>query len=62
MNTFKSLYLETEEYHMLIHQDLRAWVTVIHHSVLDSVEVLMEKLVQDTRLIQRGSKGVLEIW
>jgi hypothetical protein len=47
---------------ILIHQDLRAWATVVHHAVLSSVEELMKKLNQDTALLQRGSKGFLEIW
>jgi hypothetical protein len=47
---------------VLTHQDLRAWVTVVHHIVLDSVQGLLTKLGQDTKLIQRGSKGSLEIW
>lgn len=47
---------------ILVHQDLSAWTTVVHHAVLDSVEALMAKLGQDPRLLQRGSKGSLEIW
>jgi hypothetical protein len=47
---------------ILIHQDLRAWVTVVHHAVVDSTEELMTKLGQDTKLLNRGSKGFLEIW
>jgi len=47
---------------ILIHQDLRAWTTVVHHTVVDSVEALMTKLGQDPKLLQRGSKGFLEIW
>lgn len=47
---------------ILIHQDLRAWTTVVHHAVVSSVEELMVKLGQDTKLLQRGSKGFLEIW
>lgn len=47
---------------ILIHQDLRAWSTVVHHAVLDSVQALMTKLGKDPNLIQRGSKGFLEIW
>lgn len=47
---------------ILIHQDLRAWVTVVHHAVIDSVEALMIKLNKDLKLIQRGSKGFLEVW
>jgi hypothetical protein len=47
---------------ILVHQDLRAWATVVHHAVLDSVYALVKKLGQDPSLIQRGSKGFLEIW
>ena len=47
---------------ILIHQDLRAWVTVVHHVVIDSVEALMLKLNRNPNVIQRGSKGFLEIW
>lgn len=47
---------------ILVHQDLRAWVTVVHHAVLDSVEKLLGKLGQDKSKLNRGSKGFLEIW
>jgi hypothetical protein len=47
---------------ILVHQDLRAWVTVVHHAVLDSVDEILTKLGQDPKLMQRGSKGMLEIW
>lgn len=47
---------------ILVHQDLRAWTTVVHHSVLDSVEELMKKLGKDPTTLHRGSKGFLEIW
>lgn len=47
---------------ILIHQDLRAWTTVVHHCVLDSIESLMTELGKDPRLLQRQSKGFLEIW
>ncbi len=47
---------------ILIHQDLRAWTTVVHHAVVDSVEALMKNLGKDTTHLQRGSKGFLEIW
>lgn len=47
---------------ILLHQDLRAWVTVVHHAVVDSTEELMTKLGQDTKFLNRGSKGFLEIW
>jgi len=47
---------------ILLHQDLRAWVTVVHHAVVDAVEELMEKLGQDPSRIRRESKGFLEVW
>ncbi|MCB1282335.1 MAG: hypothetical protein KDB18_12515 [Salinibacterium sp.] len=47
---------------ILIEQDLRAWVTVVHHCVIDSVEALMESLGQDKSKIKRESKGFLSVW
>ncbi len=47
---------------ILIEQDLKAWVTVVHHTVVDSIHTLVKSLGQDPSLIQRGSKGLLEIW
>lgn len=47
---------------ILVHQDLRAWVTVVHHAVLDAVEALMGQLGQDPSRIRRESKGFLEVW
>ncbi len=47
---------------ILDHQDLRAWVTVVHYAVLDSVEALMTKLEQDPNLLNRDTRGILEIW
>jgi len=47
---------------VLVEQDLRAWVTVVHHAVLSSVESLMGKLGQDAGKIRRQSKGALEVW
>lgn len=47
---------------ILIQQDLRAWLTVVHHNVLKGVDSLLTKLGQDPRLLQRKSKGMLEIW
>lgn len=46
----------------LKHQGLRAWTTVVHHAVVDSVEALMTKLGKDTKYLQRGSKGFLGFW
>ena len=36
--------------------------TASRNAVLDSVESLLEKLGQDPKLMQRGSKGMLGIW
>lgn len=47
---------------ILVEQDLRAWVTVVHHAVKDSVESLMEELGQDKGLLKRESKGFLSVW
>ena len=47
---------------ILVEQDLRAWVTVVHHCVLGAVESMMKKLNQDTSEIRRESKGYLNIW
>ena len=47
---------------ILIHQDLSAWRTVVHHAVLDSVEVLVKELGQDPSKIHRESKGFLSGW
>jgi hypothetical protein len=47
---------------ILKHQDLVAYVTVVHHCILDAVEALMQKLGQDPRRIDRKSKGFLEVW
>ncbi len=47
---------------ILIHQDLKAWATIVHHAVVESVEVLMNKLEKDTTHLRRGSKGFMEIW
>ena len=42
-------------------QDLRAYATVVHHCVLDAVEILMTKMGQDTSKIERKSRGFLGI-
>lgn len=47
---------------ILVHQDLRAWVTVVHHCVVDAVGSVMEKLGQDKTTIRRDSKGFLNVW
>lgn len=43
-------------------QDLRAFVTVVHHCVKTPVKFLMEELKQDSSLIDQKSKGFLEVW
>jgi len=47
---------------ILIEQDLTAWVTVVHHCVLDGVKALMTKLGQDPAGIRRETKGFLQVW
>lgn len=47
---------------ILIEQDLRAWVTVVHHCVVDSVGALMDSIGQDKTKIRRESKGFLSVW
>jgi hypothetical protein len=47
---------------ILIEQDLRAWMTVVHHCVVDSVESLMVTLGQDKNRLKRESKGFLSVW
>jgi hypothetical protein len=43
-------------------QDLRAYVTVVHHCLKGVVETLMKELGQDTSKIEGKSKGFLEVW
>jgi len=59
---FESEKALSQPNNILIAQDLRAWTTVVHHAVVDSVEGLMNKLGKNPNLLQRGSKGFLEIW
>lgn len=47
---------------ILLHQDLRAWATVVHHAVIYSIEALMKQMGKDPKLLNRGTKGMLEIW
>lgn len=42
-------------------QDLRAYATVVHHSLLKAVMELMDELEQDTSKIDRKSRGFLGI-
>lgn len=43
-------------------QDLRAYVTVVHHCLLDAVDILLDDLGQDKSKVNRQSKGFLEVW
>jgi hypothetical protein len=47
---------------ILVQQDLRAWVTVVHHCVVDAVGSVMESLGQDRSKIRRESRGFLSVW
>ena len=47
---------------LLVEQDLTAWVTVVHHCVLDAVKALMSKSGQDPAGIRRETKGFLQVW
>jgi hypothetical protein len=42
-------------------QDLRAYVTNVHHSLLKAVENLMLSLKQDPSTIDRKSRGFLGV-
>lgn len=43
-------------------QDLRAYVTVVHHCLLNAVDALLDDLGQDKSKVNRQSKGFLEVW
>ena len=43
-------------------QDLRAYATVVHHCLLQAVDSLLDNLRQDKSMINRKSKGFLEVW
>jgi hypothetical protein len=47
---------------ILQEQDLSAWVTVVHHCVVDAVKALVAKLGQDPAGVRTSSKGFLEVW
>lgn len=47
---------------ILVEQDLRAWLSVVHHAVVDAIDGLFDDLKQDRSKIRRESKGILEIW
>jgi hypothetical protein len=47
---------------IMVHQDMQAWVTVVHQAVLTAVQDLMANMGQNTSYLHRGSKGFLEIW
>jgi len=43
-------------------QDLSAYVSVAHHCVTQTVEMLMQELNQNTSRLNTKSKGFLEVW
>ncbi|HTP24986.1 MAG TPA: hypothetical protein VMK12_04920 [Anaeromyxobacteraceae bacterium] len=47
---------------LLVEQDLTAWVTVVHHCVLDGVKAMLAKLGQDPAGIRRETRGFLQVW
>jgi hypothetical protein len=47
---------------ILHEQDLRAWVTVVHHCVLNAVKALLKKLGDDPAGIHRETTGFLQVW
>ena len=47
---------------ILVHQDLRAWATVVHRAVIEAVQELYKSLGQDSKHLRRESRGILEIW
>ncbi len=47
---------------ILTEQDLSAWVTVVHHCVLDAVKALLSKVGQDPAGLRRETKGFLQVW
>lgn len=47
---------------ILVEQDLYAWVTVVHHCVLDAVRSLLKEVGQDPLGIRRETKGFLQVW
>jgi len=47
---------------LLVEQDLQAWVTVVHHCVLDAVKGLVKQLGQDPTGVRSTTKGFLEVW
>lgn len=47
---------------ILVHQDLRAWVTVVDRAVNLAADAVQIKLGQDPKTSHRGSKGFLDIW
>jgi len=47
---------------LLVEQDLTAWVSVVHHAVLDAVKALMTKSGLDPAGLRRETKGFLQVW
>ena len=53
--------LSLDELNLFNKQDLTAYVTNVHHCLLEAVEKMMEGKGQDTSKIDRKSKGFLGI-
>lgn len=47
---------------LLIEQDLQAWVTVVHHCVLDAVKALVKQMGKDPLGVRSETKGFLQVW
>lgn len=47
---------------ILAEQDLSAWVTVVHHCVVDAIKALVQKLGQDPAGVRTETKGFLQVW
>ena len=47
---------------ILVQQDLTAWATVVHHSVVDAVKALVQQLGQDPLGVRTTTRGLLEVW
>ena len=43
-------------------QDLRAYVGIVHHCVMDIVKQLLTELEQDPKALDTKSKGFLAVW
>jgi hypothetical protein len=47
---------------VLVEQDLTAWVSVVHHCVVDAVRGLVTKLGRDPSCVRTETKGFLHVW